>query len=479
MPDDGPASSAGAGLPRTRRWAALAAAAAVLPAMTAVMVRVREDLDLESVLLLYVLAVVLTAFLGGVLPAVLAAGAALLLATHWFTEPYGDWDVTHRLDAIALVTFALVAVGVSVTVELAARARVAAVRERVEADLLSRVTSGPVRETSLTDLLAQVRDTFGMTSVALIAGAGTESARTVGLVGPALTGPPVIAADAGDGLRLVAAGPEHLAADRRLFGRLAGAAARAWDAQRLAEEAAQEAARARDLAEVDQLRSALLAAVGHDLRTPLAGIKAAVSSLRAPDVAFDEGDRAELLASIEDSADRLDGLVANLLAMSRLQAGVLSVQLAPVALDEVVARVLLDGPRTAPVDVDVPDDLPHASTDAGLLERVVANLVDNACRFAPPGTTVHVVGRATADRRALHLAVADHGPGVPPERWEEMFTPFQRLDDRHGPGVGLGLAIARGFAAAVGGTLEPSATEGGGLTMTLTLPATQNQAEQT
>ncbi|GAA0626158.1 hypothetical protein GCM10009547_31920 [Sporichthya brevicatena] len=478
MPDDEP-SSAGAGLPRTRRWAALGTAAAVLPAMTVVMVGVRENLDLESVLLLYVLAVVLISLLGGVLPAVVAAAAALLLATHWFTEPYGDWDVTHRLDAIALVTFGLVAVGVSVTVELAARARVAAARERVEADLLSRVTSGPVRETSLADVLTQVRDAFGMTSVALLADASTGSPRTVGRVGPPLTEAPVISADAGDGLRLVAVGPEHLAADRRLFGRLAGAAARAWDAQRLAEAAAQEAARAADLAEVDRLRSALLAAVGHDLRTPLAGIKAAVSSLRAPDVAFAEADRAELLAQIENSADRLDELVANLLAMSRLQAGVLSVQIAPVALDEVVARVLLEGSRDTPVEVDVPDDLPHARTDGGLLERVVANVVDNACRFAPAGTVVRIVGRATADGRALRLAVTDRGPGVPPEQWEEMFTPFQRLDDRSGPGVGLGLAIARGFTTAVGGTLTPSATEGGGLTMTLTLPLEPDSAGRT
>lgn len=447
---------------------AIGTAAAILPVMTVVMVAVREDLDLESVLLLYILAVVVVSVLGGVLPAFVAALAALLLATHYFTDPYGTWDVTHRLDVIALVTFLLVAVGVSVTVELAGRARVAAARERIEADLLSRVSAASVGESSLRDVLAQVRDTFGMTSVALL----DEAAHPVGLVGPPLAGDPVISADAGDGMRLVAEGPEMFAADKRLLQRLAVAAARAFEAQRLAEQAA----RARDLAEVDRLRSALLAAVGHDLRTPLAGVKAAVSSLRQPDIAWSEQEREEFLAQIESSADRLGALVANLLAMSRLQAGVLSVELGPVALDEVVARALLDV-DAGEVDVAVPDDLPLAYTDDGLLERVVANLVDNARRFSAPGSPVRVTGALTPDGRALHLVVIDRGPGVPPDQWAQMFTPFQRLDDRGGTGVGLGLAIARGFTEAVGGTLEPSATPGGGLTMTVTLPLAQQRAQ--
>ncbi len=457
-------------MPRTRRLAAFGVAAATLPLMTLAMVGVREHLDLESVLLLYVLAVVVISVLGGVLPAVVAALTALLLSTHYFTEPYGTWDVAHRLDVIALVTFLLVAVGVSVTVELAARARVAAARERIEADLLSRVSAASVGASSLVDVLAQVRDTFGMASVALLADGPDGGARPVGLVGPPLEGRPVISADAGDGMRLVAEGPELFAADKRLLHRLALAAARAWEAQRLAEEAA----RARELAEVDRLRSALLAAVGHDLRTPLAGVKAAVSSLRQPDIVWSDDERSEFLAQIESSADRLSDLLANLLAMSRLQAGVVSVALDTVALDGVVARALLDQ-NSAAVDVDVPDDLPHARTDDGLLERVVANLVDNARRFSPAGTPVRVAGELNPDRRSLRLSVVDRGPGVPPEQWEDMFTPFQRLDDRGGSGVGLGLAIARGFTEAMGGSLTPSATEGGGLTMTVTLPVAETE----
>jgi K+-sensing histidine kinase KdpD len=185
----------------------------------------------------------------------------------------------------------------------------------------------------------------------------------------------------------------------------------------------------------------------------------------------------ELLGTIEESADRLSDLVDNLLAMSRIQAGALSVQLSPCALDEVVGRALLGHPSRL-VTVDVPDDLPFVLADAGLLERVVANLVDNASRFSPAGVPVEVYagvpasGDGLAGRPpAVLLAVRDHGPGVDPQRWEEMFVPFQRLGDSSAGGVGLGLAIARGLCSAMDVSLTPSTTEGGGLTMTMSIPA--------
>jgi two-component system, OmpR family, sensor histidine kinase KdpD len=243
------------------------------------------------------------------------------------------------------------------------------------------------------------------------------------------------------------------------------AAARARQAQRIATEAA----RADELAQIDRLRSALLGAVGHDLRTPLAGIKIAVSSLRQPDVEFSAGDRAELLATLEQSTDRLATVVDNLLAVSRLQAGVLSVEIGPTAVDAVAAAAVL-GTETDSVTVtlDIPDHLPLALADAGLLERVVANLVANAVTASPAGGTVLVAGDAEAER--VRLAVVDHGPGIPAAARDAAFSPFQRLDDHTGGGLGLGLAIARGFTEAQGGTLIPTDTPGGGLTMTISLP---------
>jgi two-component system sensor histidine kinase KdpD len=236
----------------------------------------------------------------------------------------------------------------------------------------------------------------------------------------------------------------------------------------LVDLAARRQAAARQLDEVDRLRAALLAAVGHDLRTPLAEIKAAVTTLQLPQLDLSVEDRTELLAGIERSTDWLTDLIANLLDLSRLQAGALSMDLQPVAIDEVVARALIDR-RFADVANDVADDLPMAYADAGLLERVIANLVDNAHRHSPAHSPVEVSARtATAD---VQVAVVDHGPGVREEDWDRIFVPFQRLDDRSTDiSVGLGLAIARGFTDAMGGSLAPSRSPGGGLTMTVTLP---------
>jgi K+-sensing histidine kinase KdpD len=453
----------GGGLTQVRRVAGLVLAATGPPALTVLLIPMRGALALESVLLLYLLGVVTVAVVGGVLPAVVAALASLLLANFFFTTPYHTLVVDQRDSVIALIVFVLVAVTVSVTVEVAARARLTAARSRIETQMLSRFTAEPVSDASLTAVLGQVQDIFGMVSVALLERRGDQE-HVAASVGRPLQGSPAISVPAGEVLRLVAEGPALFAEDRRLLSRLGATAARAWEGQQLAGEAAH----ARELAEIDRLRAALLAAVGHDLRTPLAGIKAAVSSLRQSDVTWTPIEQEEFLATIEESADRLDDLIANLLAMSRLQAGALSVALQPVALDEVAARTLL-GLHGSEVVVDVPDDLPLVVADPGLLERVVANLLANARRFSPPDTPV----RVEADRvdGKVRLRVVDAGPGVPEAEWERMFAPFQRLGDRStGGGVGLGLAIARGFTDAMGGTLTPSKTPGGGLTMTVTLP---------
>jgi two-component system, OmpR family, sensor histidine kinase KdpD len=240
----------------------------------------------------------------------------------------------------------------------------------------------------------------------------------------------------------------------------AGAAARTLETIRHAEQAA-------ELAEVDRVRTAILASVGHDLRTPLASIKAAASSLRAADVDFSAEDRDELLATVEESTDRMNDLVENLLAMSRLQAGVLSMELRPVGLDEVVARALLYVTHPG-VAVSVADRLPLVMADPGLLERVIANLIGNAVKAAAGGP-VEVHGVPAGD--AVALAIIDHGTGIAEADRDRVFAPFQRLDDRHADGgLGLGLAIARGFTTAMSGTLTLTETDGGGLTATVQLP---------
>jgi two-component system sensor histidine kinase KdpD len=330
--------------------------------------------------------------------------------------------------------------------------------------MVATLSSAEMHGVSVEQLLQQVRGLYGMRSVAL-APAATPDTPLVS-VGPTPDGPAVLSAPATDTLTLFGYGAPVFAEDRVLLQALAGSAGRAWETARLA----QEAARAQQLAETDRVRSALLTAVGHDLRTPLAAIKTAASGLRQPEVAWGPGEQDELLGTIEDGADRLAALVDNLLAMSRIQAGALSVHPALVDVEEIASRALLTvgAPR---VDLDIPAALPPVTADAGLLERVIANLVDNAVRFTPQGDRVTVTAAVNGSPPVAELTVVDHGPGADPRQWDEMFAPFQRLGDTTSGGIGLGLAIARGLTEAMGGTLTPSATEGGGLSMTVRLPA--------
>lgn len=450
------------GLSRNRRLLGLTLCLLGLPGLTGLLVAIRDQVSLDSVLLIYLLVVVVIAVVGGIVASLLAALASFLLANWFLTPPYYTFEVEGQDRFIELVVFFVIAALVSVTVDIGARNRVRAERNQMEARLLSRLTTGETGDRSVRDILDQVRRLFDMTSVAL--SRGGPAGPVLAGVGPAVGGAPSFAVPAGGELTLVAHGPELFAEDRRLLHTLATAAARAWEEQRLGEQAAH----ARQLAETDRVRSALLAAVGHDLRTPLAGIKAAVSSLRQTDLTWTPEDQGELLGSIEESTDRLTQVISNLLDMSRIQTGGVSVHPAPVALDELVGSALVslgDGDEV----VEVPEDLPAVLADAGLLERVLANLIANARRFSPPGRPVTISGtRASED--LITLAVSDHGPGVPEESWEEIFEPFQTLGDRNPqPGLGMGLAIARGLTRAMSVDLVPSETPGGGLTMTLLL----------
>ena len=232
---------------------------------------------------------------------------------------------------------------------------------------------------------------------------------------------------------------------------------------------AAEAARAQAGTE---LRNALLAAVSHDLRTPLASIKASVTSLLADDVEWPPEVARQFSTTIDQETDRLTVLVGNLLDMSRLTTGALPVRQVDVGVDELVlAAVTSLGERAegANVDIDVDEELPSVQTDPNLVERAIANVVDNALAWSPPGRAVRIV--ATADDDAVHLRVIDHGPGIAPVDREQVFLPFQRRGDRsYGPGVGLGLAVARGLLGAVGGRVAVEDTDGGGTTMVITVP---------
>ena len=237
-------------------------------------------------------------------------------------------------------------------------------------------------------------------------------------------------------------------------------------------DAEQRRTETESLEKVNELRTAILAAVSHDLRTPLAAIKASVSSLREQDVTWSRVETAGFLEAIEEETDRLTALVGNLLDMSRIQTGSLVLVRRPVGLDEVVPRALATLPTSAQdVILEVPETLSRVEVDVELLERAIANVIANARQWSAPSDPVTVRG-AENDRR-VELRVIDHGPGVPPEARDRMFLPFQRLGNGSGPnGVGLGLAVARGFVEAMDGSLSVEETNGGGLTMVLTFEAT-------
>ncbi|MFJ5646052.1 DUF4118 domain-containing protein [Streptomyces sp. NPDC093223] len=427
------------------------------------------EVGLANDMLLYLTLTVAAALLGGLLPALTSALVGSLLLNWYFTPPVHTLTIADPKNIVAMAIFFGVAVSVASVVDLAARRTQQAARLRAESEILSFLAGSVLRgETSLEALLERVRETFGMESVALLERADDVTPWTcAGSVGPQPCGRPENAdvdMPVGDRMTLALSGRVLPASDRRVLAAFAAQAVVVLDRQRLQHEAD----RAKELAEGNRIRTALLAAVSHDLRTPLAGIKAAVSSLRSDDVEWSEEDRAELLEAIEAGADRLDNLVGNLLDITRLQTGTVTPIVRETDLDEVVPMALGGVPEDG-VELDIPETLPMVHVDRGLLERVVANVVENAVKYSPPDTPVLVKASSLADR--VEVRVVDRGSGVPDGAKQRIFEPFQRYGDSpRGAGVGLGLAVARGFTEAMGGTLTAEDTPGGGLTMVLSLP---------
>jgi two-component system sensor histidine kinase KdpD len=252
---------------------------------------------------------------------------------------------------------------------------------------------------------------------------------------------------------------------RRVLEAFAAQLTTALEQRRLQREAAEAAV----VAEANALRTALLRAVSHDLRTPLSSIKASVTSLLQGDVSWSPDEHKEFLLTIDEEADRLDHVVADLLDASRLEAGAVSPDLRPVALDDVAAASLATvSGLSGSIEVEIPAVLPMVLADPGLLERAIANLVANAAKVTPPGEVIRIVGTTAGEQ--VELRIIDRGPGVPESAREQMFQPFQRLGDTGAGGVGLGLAVAKGLVKAMEGAVVPEDTPGGGLTMVISMP---------
>ncbi|MET1041525.1 MAG: ATP-binding protein, partial [Acidimicrobiales bacterium] len=445
-------------------------AVAGLPLMTLALANLRQDVHLPTVLLLYLGLGMTVALVGGAFPALATVVGGFLLADYYFTEPLYDLKIGNTEVVVSLVVYLLAAGLVAVLVDRLGRTRLQAGRSRAEAEAMAALAGSLAEAEALPGLVAHLRATFGMRNAALFRREPVPGTDGRWLVEATAGGPPPVepraadvTRDIGPDLVLTLSGRPLQAADEGVLSALAGQLATAVEARRLQAQAG----RASELAAANDLRGALLQAVSHDLRTPLAGIKASISSLRQRGITWTPEQVAEFQRIIEEETDRLDNLVENLLDMSRLQSGAVRTQLGPVTIDGVVLTALAGlGPRAERVTVDVAEDLPPVVADRALLERVIANLVDNALKLAPLDTPVRVEAGEVPE--GIDVRVVDQGPGVDPHDRDQLFEPFQRTTD-HGTGVGLGLAIARGFLDAMGAEIVLEDTPGGGLTAVVRL----------
>jgi two-component system, OmpR family, sensor histidine kinase KdpD len=462
--------------PRARQIVSWLAAITVPWGILAVTTRFLDPLlDIGGKTAIFFAGVISVALFGGVAPAVLSGMLSGALLVYFIAEPRNSFAVENPSNAVTIVVLLGVAMAIAVLVDAAASRAREARRATQEAELLALFAGSVLRGADLTTLLERVREAYSQRAVCLVRDVDGRPV-TVASVGkdPCAT---VDSADTAvkvgdDEFWMLLSGRALTGRDRRVLSVVATQAAGLVKQGELAAEAG----KVQSLAEADELRRLLLSALGHDLRTPLTAAKAAVSSLRAEDVWFSPEDTAELLATVEESIDQLTALVANLLDSSRLAAGVVRPQLSEVYLEEVVQRALVSiGKRTTVfgrgsldrVKVEVGGTV--AMADAGLLERVLANLIDNALRYAPNSMVRVNAGQVTG--RVL-INVVDEGPGVAKGAAEQMFEPFQRLGDTdNSTGLGLGLSVAKGFVEAMGGTIAATDTPGGGLTILLDLEA--------
>lgn len=464
----------GGALSRRRRVLGFALALIGGPLLTWLLVLLRSEDTITSDVLAYQLLVVLASLVGGLWPAVFAAVMSGLTLSFFFVEPFYAVAIADPRNAWALVLYVVIAVLVSFIVDRAARAARAAKRSAAESELLATVAGSVLRgESAIPAMVSRTRESLSLAGVRLVAADGAVTATDGepvrdGRFTPVPIGP---LPDGTFRATLELHGRDLDASERRLVDAIAAQLSAALERTDLTATAREAGA----LAAADQVRSALLSAVSHDLRRPLAAAVAAIGGLRAAGD-LSPSDREELLATADESLATLSALVTDLLDVSRVQAGVLAVSLAPVDAAGLVLDAL-DELALGPADVELALDagLPALRADPVLLQRVIVNVVANAHRH---GGGEPVLVSTSRLGRTAEIRIADRGPGVAPERREEMFAPFQRLGDIDNTiGLGLGLALSKGFTEGMGGTLTPEDTPGGGLTMVIALPVADGTPE--
>ncbi|MGA9146990.1 MAG: ATP-binding protein [Candidatus Nanopelagicales bacterium] len=469
-------------LSRRRRLAGLIAAV-VLPAVVALCLRpFQSDLDLTIELLAMLIAVMCCTLIGGVFSALVASLVSTFLVNWFFVEPVGSFIINRRENVISLLFFVIVGLTIAVIVERSTTLATEARQRRAEAEALTDLSTGVLRRQSnlVTGLLDQACTTFSLRGAALFEKSSGESGyRVIEAVGEETIASPDradVSVDGGHGLVLAGVGDALTLSQRRILTVYAAQAASLLERDRLITRAAD----ATRLREVENARRILLATVSHDLRTPIAGIKAAISTLADEQLRLTDEDRRTLLAAAEQGADRLTSLVTNLLDMNRLQTGAVKPLERPTVIEEVVQRAIGGLPPSEVVS-EVGEDLPAVYTDPALLERILANVIENAARQASGGVPVRVLaGEISEPERHVDIRVVDQGPGVPVAQRGEIFEPFLRSGDhKHAQagGVGLGLAVAAGLAQLIGAKIDVEDTPGGGLTMVVSVPVKRGESQ--
>lgn len=427
---------------------------------------------LPLAVLLFLAGTVLVALVGGMLPALAAALAGFLALNWFFTPPVGRFTIAAPTNLVALLVYVGVAAGVATVVDRASRRGSDALRARAEAATLASLSQSVLTgQDTAQAVVERLRETFGQDAVSLLArtDAGWRVVAEAGPTPPATPDEADSRVAVDDEHLLALHGPTLRASDRLVLEGFAVQTGLVLEYRRLRERENRAVA----LERADATSTAILRAVSHDLRTPLATMRAAVDGLVAGGPALDPADRRTLVTVVDSATDQLEHLIDNLLDLSRLQTGLLQPVLRPRSLEEILPLAVTGHPPGT-VQLELEESTPLVRTDAGLLERVVANLVSNAVRVSA-GVPVRVVADVLTEEVAI--LVVDRGPGVPPDQRLRMFDPFQRLDDSGAGGLGLGLAVARGFAASIGGTLTVEDTPGGGLTMVLSVPRDVPESE--
>lgn len=421
-----------------------------------------RPVDLSVALLVVLVEVLAIAVFAGPVLSLVAALAAAILVNWYLVPPYGTFEIASAGNVATLVVFGIVAIVAATLMEIGARERRSASEAARRTELLSEVVMvGDSGDTA--HVLERVRIGLGWDYVEL---RGIRNGTTDGVLARSGVAydPPSLDIPLSEGYRLAGHGVDASTADPDFVLSLGSAAVRAYESEQLAAETQ----RAEELAAIDRARTALLASVGHDLRTPLASLRLSVDALRSPAAGLSEEDRRTLLDTIAVSTERLDDFIANLLDMSRLQAGVVVARIGPMDVADVVDRAELAFASDR-VIVDLPRALPKVAADPALLERMVANLISNALRYSPISQPVEVTARSTGD--CVVLTVSDRGPGIEEAQAEDAFTAFHRVGAQPDGGSGLGLAIVKGFAEAMGVVVVLQARAEGGLAAELSIPA--------